>query len=83
MKKKYKLKKKRQLKVDIQDFRLRISEETKLNKNEIKDVYQNMSDSDNARVIFRLKNRIEIDLKEMIDDSNIPKPIEAENGFLL
>lgn len=33
--------------------------------------------------ITSISKGIEIDLKEMIDDSNIPKPIEAENGFLL
>ena len=26
---------------------------------------------------------IEIDLREMIDDTDIPKPIAAENGFLM
>jgi putative membrane protein len=26
---------------------------------------------------------IEIDLREMIDDQNIPKPVEADNGFLM
>tara|TARA_B110000211_G_scaffold229507_1_gene287375 strand:- start:2115 stop:2474 length:360 start_codon:yes stop_codon:yes gene_type:complete len=26
---------------------------------------------------------IEIDLREMINDENIPKPMQAENGFLL
>jgi len=26
---------------------------------------------------------IEIDLREMIDDQNIPKPVESNDGFLM
>ena len=33
--------------------------------------------------ITAISRAIEIDLREMIDDENIPKPIEAENGFLM
>ncbi|MBL4710251.1 MAG: multidrug transporter, partial [Flavobacteriales bacterium] len=33
--------------------------------------------------ITSISRGIEIDLREMINDTNIPKPIQAENGFLL
>ena len=33
--------------------------------------------------ITNIARTIEIDLREMINDNDIPKPIEAENGFLL
>lgn len=33
--------------------------------------------------ITNISRGIEIDLREMIQDTNIPKPIEPENGFLL
>lgn len=33
--------------------------------------------------ITSIARGIEIDLREMIDDDNIPKPLEAENGFLM
>ena len=33
--------------------------------------------------ITALSRAIEIDLREMIDDANIPSPIQAENGFLM
>jgi putative membrane protein len=33
--------------------------------------------------ISSIARAIEIDLKEMINDINIPKPIQAENGFLM
>lgn len=33
--------------------------------------------------ITSIARGIEIDLREMINDENIPKPIEAENGFLM
>lgn len=33
--------------------------------------------------ITSIARAIEIDLKEMINDSNIPQPIQAENGFLM
>ena len=33
--------------------------------------------------ITAISRNIEIDLREMINDENIPKPTEDENGFLL
>jgi len=33
--------------------------------------------------ITSIARAIEIDLKEMIDDDNIPEPVKAENGFLM
>lgn len=33
--------------------------------------------------ITSIARTIEIDLREMLNDTNIPKPIEAENGFLM
>lgn len=33
--------------------------------------------------ISSIARGIEIDMREMINDSNIPKPVEAENGFLM
>jgi putative membrane protein len=33
--------------------------------------------------ISSIVRAIEIDLREMLDEDNIPKPYEAENGFLL
>ena len=33
--------------------------------------------------ITAIARGIEIDLREMLEDENIPKPIEAQNGFLL
>ena len=33
--------------------------------------------------ITSIARGIEIDLREMINDSNIPKPTDSENGFLM
>ena len=33
--------------------------------------------------ITSIARTIEIDMREMLGDSDIPKPIEAENGFLM
>jgi putative membrane protein len=33
--------------------------------------------------ITSIARGIEIDIREMINDSNIPKSIESENGFLM
>jgi putative membrane protein len=33
--------------------------------------------------ITSIARGIEIDLREMINDTNIPKPVQAENGFLM
>ena len=33
--------------------------------------------------ITSIARGIEIDIREMIDDTNIPEPIKAENGFLM
>ena len=33
--------------------------------------------------ITSIARAIEIDLREMINDENIPAPLESENGFLL
>ena len=33
--------------------------------------------------ITAITRSIEIDLREMIDDKDIPEPIQSENGFLL
>ena len=33
--------------------------------------------------ISSISRAIEIDLREMINDTEIPKPIKSENGFLM